>query len=388
MKILHVAASSRTFIRFRLPILLSQKKAGHQVEVACRPDAPYAASIKECGIPIRNVRMPDTSNFKWTEIIRAIGDLRRILKEDQYNILHAHQPMGGLVGLIAGKFDANLKLLYTTGGLKSHDGMSKTKKWITQFFEKRIFSLADAIFSVNREDIETMEREGLADIRKVCFVGPKGGCGIDADKFTPFLKPTNINEEREKLEIPLTKGSILVGAVGRIVWEKGYRELIEAFRLITEKHPNHSIKCIIIGTGPNQSDLKELIESYKLKNIVFLLGRKSNVPDFLRVLDIFVLASYREGMPTVVLEAMASALPVVATNIRGSREAITNNENGLLINVKAPNELADKLVMLANNEDQRKQLAKMAREEIENNYAADVLLPRHIEFLNENFLRK
>lgn len=381
--ILHVAASARTIVRFRLPILLGQRERGHPVEIACRPDQPYAEQLEKAGFTLHALPMPFSEKAGLGETWKALQALTAFLKKNRYAVVHGHQPLGGLIATLAAGRAGVPKIFYTTGGLKSHEGQSRPMRWLTRSVERYLFHHTDAIFSVNREDIETMRRRHLAPMERVYFVGPRGGCGIDTGRFKPLSEGVSKADVRKKLGLPVLEEGPVIGFVGRLTWEKGLHELVSAMGLLEKKFGGSSVmpQLLLIGEGPDHQALEALIRTLDLQNRIFLLGNRSDVPELLTSFDLLALPSYREGMPTVILEAWAAKIPVVATSIRGARELINDGKSGLLVPPRDTAGLAEAMEKLLLDPDFAQRLGEAGYDRLQGEYADTVLLPRHLDLL-------
>ncbi len=198
-------------------------------------------------------------------------------------------------------------------------------------FHKSVFDNASAIIALT----EYMKRKMKKTVDKEINVIPNG---VDLSKFT--VNKTKI-DIRHELNIPLDK-TILI-TVGRLYPVKGVEFLIKSINLLKETHDD--FKLLIIGDGSERNNLERLSEELNIKDYIEFRGRVPNeeIPLYLKASDIFVLPSLSEGFPNALLEAMASGLPVIATNIRGLDEIIEDGINGFLVNPKSPEEIANKL---------------------------------------------
>ena len=194
-------------------------------------------------------------------------------------------------------------------------------------------------------------------------------CGIFTDQY-----------DRKKTDYPVQ--FILVSVTGlRPV--KGVKYLIEACKiLIEEKIP---YQCQIIGGGPDQQRIKELIDKYNLSKYVHLLGKihPDHIKDYLLKSSVFILPSLSEGIPIAIMEAMAMELPVIATNITGLPEIIDDGVNGYLVPPQDPKALADKIMDLYKNPEKRTVFGKAARRKIEAKFNLKKNVARFEELLSQ-----
>lgn len=157
-------------------------------------------------------------------------------------------------------------------------------------------------------------------------------------------------------------------AVGRLSPEKGYAGLLEAFAKVRASGINASL--VIVGDGPEHARLEQMIVSLNLQADVLLAGRLSEEDTLIRMAsaDVLVLASFMEGLPVVLMEAMALGLPVIASRVAGVPELVTENEQGLLFCPSDWDELAEKIEQLVADEDLRSRLGAAGRAKIELSY--------------------
>lgn len=170
--------------------------------------------------------------------------------------------------------------------------------------------------------------------------------------------------------------TIAVGSVGYLIEQKGYIYLIEAAKMVLEEKNN--VNFSIVGDGSEFNNLQELIRDLSLSEKVKLLGFRSDIPNILPKWDIYVQPSLWEGLCITVVEAMASGLPVVATSVGGIPESVVNGYNGFLVSPRDPEMLANKILQLVDNPDQRIQMGRRSREIAVEKYSLDKMV-RDIE---------
>lgn len=151
--------------------------------------------------------------------------------------------------------------------------------------------------------------------------------------------------------------------VGRLSGEKGHRYLIEAYSKVIKEIPNS--RLFIIGEGPLRRQLEELITVKELKNYVILLGSVKNPYNYISRANVFVLPSLHEGLPYVLLEALACKTPIISTDCKtGPKEILENGEYGLLVNTADSNDLANKMIQLANDKTAREVFSKKSAQQV------------------------
>jgi glycosyltransferase involved in cell wall biosynthesis len=163
------------------------------------------------------------------------------------------------------------------------------------------------------------------------------------------LEKFNLANKNERQKT--NDNSCVIGFVGRLSEEKRVDDLLRAIKIVKEKH--EGINCSIVGTGPEEEKLKKLVSELKLSQYVTFAGYSKNSFERLLDFDIFVLPSRTEGCPIVILEAMASGLPVVATYVGGNKELVQDNETGILVPPNNPSIMAEKIDKLIANKNLR-----------------------------------
>ncbi len=197
--------------------------------------------------------------------------------------------------------------------------------------------------------------------RSLFFPGPKRNSGVLPRGFLP-------------------EDGILFGAVGRLAEVKGHSILVDAFGLLLEKHPEtrSSVRLLIVGDGPVSAAIHESVESKNIGDCVWLPGDRSDVPELLRAMDVFVLPSLGEGVSNTLLEAMASGLPVVATRVGGNPELI-DKLNGLLVEPGDAAKLMQGMETLLLDSDLRKQMGKASLEKIDEFFQWDKTVAEYLQ---------
>jgi glycosyltransferase involved in cell wall biosynthesis len=169
--------------------------------------------------------------------------------------------------------------------------------------------------------------------------------------------PSKIDRQKKRMELRLGGTDVLVGAIGRLDRQKGFATLIEAMARLK----GTALRCAILGDGPEHDRLAALIRKHEVERTVWLLGEKDEIPSWLAAFDLYCLPSLWEGLPNSLLEAMALGLPVVASDVDGVPEAVTDGKSGLLVPPAKPAALARALQALSSDADRRAALGAAAK---------------------------
>ena len=199
------------------------------------------------------------------------------------------------------------------------------------------------------------------------IIAPSNGLIELAKKSDPKIKnklikiSNGVDLEKFKIKVKKKTKNIKVLAVGRLIFRKGFQDLIKAISILKKKALLKNFKCIIIGSGDYEKNLKDLTKKSGVEKYITFVGavNYSTLGDYYVKSDVFVLPSYSEGMSLALVEAMAAKNAVIATNVSGTDEVLENNKNGFLVKVNDPSEIATRLEKLLSN---RKLLKDMQEE--------------------------
>jgi glycosyltransferase involved in cell wall biosynthesis len=263
------------------------------------------------------------------------------LRAEKFDMVHVLTPVAALAGRLAAWRAGVPHIVYTAHGFYFHEHMPWPKRAAHIGLEWLAGRTTDLLLTQAQEDAATARRLGLAR-------GPIHaiGNGSYPARFRPALPHETMRADiRAALGTPPDRPVILM--VGRLVAEKGYPELVEAMREVDAELWIVGERLASDHAGGIAAALGAAEREPLLKSRIRLLGYRADVPDLMRAADIFTLPSHREGMPRSIIEAMLSGLPVVATDIRGSREEIVHGQTGLLVPVRDQRALAAALARLA-----------------------------------------
>ncbi len=330
------------------------QKEGYDVYVVCSP-GKWIKDIEEYGIKVKTIKF----KRKISPISDVISFIKLFfyLKKEKFNIVHTHTPKASLIGQLAAKMAGTPIIVNTIHGFYFQKEDSYWKRAIFIFIEKIIASCSSLIFFVNREDMKTAIEE------KICFpdVIRYFGGGIDMQKFNQERFSEEFILEKKK-QLNINPNHKVIGIVARLVKEKGYVDLFEAFEKIISRFPE--ITLLVVGfLEPGKKDMinTNIIKKYSIEKNVVFLGERTDVDEIYALMDIFVLPSYREGLGISIIEASAMEKPVIATNIRGCRESVEDGVTGKLVPLGNSLELSKALIYLINHPKEAKEIGKNGR---------------------------
>lgn len=285
--------------------------------------------------------------------LRDVGIYRKmsqLCKDLNVTIWHGHDYKTNALGVLL-KRRRRLRLVTTLHGWVRHTKRTPLYYWI----DKRSLRYHDHVISVSQDLYDQSLQMGVPRERSSLV--------SNAIDFRQYER--SISKTEARASIGIESNALVVGAVGRLSAEKGFGNLIRACAQLVDE--GHDLVLVIAGDGDDKAALLELIEKQKNPERFKLLGYVSDMLSFYQAIDLFALSSLREGLPNVVLEAMSSEVPVVATRVAGVPEMITHEESGMLCEATTES-LIESIRALCKNEELRHSLAKKAKEIIRSKY--------------------
>ena len=291
--------------------------------------------------------------------ISPIRDLKslfffyKLIKQQKYDIVHTHNAKASLITRIAAWLAGCKFIIYGLHGVTFNDPLSKLRRLFYLLIEKSTIWMSDMIISVGADTLNHYEGRNIGrKIRSQVIYS-----GIDTDRFIkPGFTTDDILKLKKKLNIK--SGDIVLINIGRFSFSKAQRYIIDSFARLTEKTNN--IKLLLIGEGELQELCREQCRKLGVEDQVVFYGFSDNIPLMMKLGDIFVLTSLREGLPRVVVEASLSKLPVVAFEVEGIREIITNGRSGYIVPQYDVKQFLEKTTDLIQNVQLRNKFANEA----------------------------
>jgi len=363
LKILHIQkvagiAGSENHLLTLLPAL-QEKGFELTVLVLAGPGdhpAPFIASMKSRGIDCEMISM--RGNLDPVLPLRLL----KFMRGNPSPLIHTHLIHADLYGTLAARL-AGVPVVVST----KHGYNPWRAKWfyayldrLASLFQNRIITISDALASWLVE-VEGLRREKLSTIHYA----------LDVDSFSSSTTA----------DPPLKVSPPVIGTIGRLIHQKGVHVLLQAFAMCAKRHP--TISLLVVGDGPERSNLENLTEQLGLVDRVHFLGYRSDVPGILSYVDIFALPSFGEGFGLVLLEAMASSKPVVATDVMSIPEIVQEGKTGLLVPAQDVSALAQALETLIGNPELRDRFGKAGFQRVKEKFAVERMVRKTIKVYQE-----
>lgn len=371
LKVCQLCAVDFTLKHFLTALIDGMRAAGWQVTAVCS-DGPFVADLRRTGYAIETLPIARSLN-PLRNAVSLLG-LIRLFRRERFDVLHAHTPVAALLGRIAARIAGVPMVVYTAHGFYFHDEMRPVPKALFTGLEWLGGRLTDLLFTQSEEDARTAVRKKFLPAGRVIAIGN----GVDIGQFNPERIHAR-DFVRTVLGVP--REAVLIGVIGRMVAEKGYPEFFEAAKsVVAQGFPAYFLAVGERLASDHAAGIEVLLSGAKaeLRDRLILTGLRSDIPDLLAAMDVFTLPSHREGMPRTIIEAMLMGKPVVATNIRGSREEVVNGETGLLVPVRDANALARAFVDLVGDAAVRARMGQAGRIRALELYDEAVVVARQI----------
>ena len=291
-------------------------------DVVCSP-GPHLAKL---GLPAERVSVMDIPRgMSATGIAGLLRRLVALLRARRYTIVHTHNSITGAVGRLAARIARVPLVIHTTHGFHFHENMGALRRMPYVAAERWLARCCDLLLCQNRQEMGEIRRLGLQPRHGVCHVGN----GIDLSRFAP--RPA----------LPENARPVLF-CVGRLEPVKNHAMLFRALERLRRYDP----QLWLVGEGPYRARYEAELRERGLSGNVEFLGYRYDIPALTAAADVAVLTSIKEGIPRALMEAMAVGVPVVATDVKGSREVVADGETGFLVPLEDADGFAERVSRL------------------------------------------
>ncbi|MGE7602894.1 glycosyltransferase family 4 protein [Peribacillus sp. NPDC097675] len=373
-KVLFCATKDFHFEAFHLPYFKWFKEQGYEVHTAAHGDLVLPFVDKKHIIPIQR------SPLK-RENLKAYKDLEKLIESNNFQLVHCHTPMGGVLARLAGRKarEKGTKMIYTAHGFHFCKG-APLINWLLYYpIEKYLAKLTDCLITINEEDFQLARKRKF----KAHEIKHVHGVGVDTERFHPV---SPIHKSVLRLEKGYCDDTFLMFYAAEFNKNKNQQLLLQSFSSIKNKIPN--ARLLLAGEGPLLVECRELAETLGISENVDFLGYRNDIDVLLKISDLAVASSLREGLPVNIMEAMACGLPVVAVKNRGHSELVKNNQNGWIIERGNESNFTEKILKALGDSELREKYGKYGRKMIENKYSTKKILEAKSEIYKLYLLDK
>jgi glycosyltransferase involved in cell wall biosynthesis len=327
------------------------------VSVLClRNMGAYLYELSRIGVRVHKLSdRPDTAvnYFSFLEVAK-------IFRREKIDIIHTHNTHPLIDGVMASCLSKVKTIVHTDHARQFPD----KKRYM--FAEMCSSLLVYKVVGVSDHTVNSLRKYEKIPSKKLCTILN----GIDGCKYV-----FKIDKIKKRHELGIKNNGPIIGLCVRITEQKGIEYLLQAMIDIIRVYPQ--ISLVIGGDGVLLYRLKEMAKRLGIDQNVFFIGFRLDIPDLLKLFDLYVLPSLWEGLPMVLLEAMAAGCPIVATNVGGNHQAVVNKYNGILVEPRNPRSLADAILFLLSQPETRKAYANNGQMLFKKFFSAEVMAKRY-----------
>ena len=350
------------FLHFLWNDISTLQEMGYEVSVAMNensaagPNLIEIPKLEEMGIAHYQVNF-DTKSPISRQNVQAYKQLKLILKQNKYELIHCHTPIVGILTRMAARKERKdgTTVIYTTHGFAFTDRSSK-KSWLVYFTTEKLMSrFCDAIITINHEDYNNAKRMHCPNV----YVTPS--VGLDNKRFADI----KINRDEYRVSFGVKPNDHMVLSVGELSSRKNQKIIVDALGMLDRKEQYVFVIC---GTAVVNSTIEEELKrkASKLGVRIFLAGHRLDIPEINHCADVAVIPSIREGFGMTGVEALASGVPVVGSDVQGIREYVIPEKTGYLCDPYSPNQFADAIEKIVNlSPEVRKQMEVSCKKKAE-----------------------
>ncbi len=365
LKVIEITNVDFSLTQFLLPLMRAMRGRGHDVIGVCA-DGPFLERPRAEGFRIEALRLERSVSLAahWL----AFRAMVRLFRTERPDLVHAHMPISGFLARIAAWWVGVPRIAYTGHGFWFNFPGSWPRSVVGFAMEWLAGRVTGTFLTVSEAEARDARRLGIH--RRAIAVGN----GRDPARF----RPDPAARQRVRAALGATDAQVVVLAVSRLVWHKGYPELAAAMRMVPDA------ALWVVGerlTSDRGPDMMALLRNAGLGERLRLLGYRDDVPELMAAADIFVLPSRFEGLPMSVIEAMLTGLPVVAADVRGPAEQVVPEATGLLVPPGDASALAAALRRLVADQALRERMGAAGRERARERYDEGRVLARTLDLL-------
>ncbi|MGA2285820.1 MAG: glycosyltransferase family 4 protein [Dehalococcoidia bacterium] len=335
------------------------RERGWRVHLAAPPGSSLAEQARSDGFNVHSIAF----RSKWD--VSSAAAIYRLLRRERFDVVHAQEPRSSLLGLPTARL-AGVPVRITTVHMlntdRSYPPLTGPKRFLYSAIFRWVARAATGIIAVSEWNRNALQRRGIP-ASKLRTIYP----GIDLQEFSEPQPPREPNPLAT-----LPEAAPVVGAVGRLVQQKGLDVLLRAFPTLLDRHPDAWL--VIVGDGPERQSLEALAAKLRLRERTIFAGFRRDVPALLRRFTVMAMPSHFEGLPVAPMEAYMAGVPVVATAVYGTPEVVLDGWTGLLVPPGEPGRLAAALADLLRDVSRQQAMAEAGRRLVHERFSLETML--------------
>ncbi len=350
------------------PLLLAK---GYEVVGICT-DGSYVENVRRQGV--RVITVPITQAFTPMRDLKCLWMLYRIFKREEFDLIHYSTIKASFLAAVAGHLAGCPALLYTIRGFHIFTGF---KQFLIKTCDRVASYFADYVIANSESLKEKVVKEGILTASRINVFGAGSSKGVNLKKFQ-LNEEARTNGRKIRTNLKIDKDDIVFGYAGRLTIEKGIVELLTAFDNI--KNDNRKIHLFIIGDQDKRKPMpKEILKQMDKDPHIHRIPWTDDIVSYMAAMDVFVLPTYHEGFPGVLIEAAAMKKPVIGTDAVGARDALQDGINGIMVKVRDVASLEQALRELLEDPQKRIEMGTKGRRWVAENFDRNVVWSRLLE---------
>ncbi|RGP45261.1 hypothetical protein BTW32_25760 [Bacillus thuringiensis] len=332
------------------------KKLGHEVTLLSGSENPIFSELQQSGIVYRKVPhlIRDIHVLK---DIKALMEIRRILKEVQPDLLAIHSSKAGLLGRLAGG-SLGIPTIFTAHGWAFTEGVPQKKRILYSLLERMAGIVSSGIITVSHYDCQLAIQKKIASYEKMTVIH---------NGVPDIIKCKDISQNNKQIQLIM---------IARFAEPKDHQILVDVLSTLDTKNWN----ICFVGEGPLKKEIELEVKKKNLCDRVIFVGNRDDIPEMLAQSQIFILTSNWEGLPLSVIEAMRSGLPVIASNVGGLGELVQDGKNGFLVEKGNKSMLREKITVLIENFELRERMGLSGRRRYIENFTFEKMVNETLSF--------
>jgi len=326
-----------------LSIAMNADSGTFDISIAARGGEKFEEEVQKSNITFHPLELPKVMRTKYLKPLQELYD------ENRYDLIHTHGGVAGFYGRILKKHNPGLKCVHTIHGIHYINSGNIFRKSLSRSIEQYLVQFTDRTICETHNDFLTAVKNRIADRAKTDII-PNG---INTGTYANLKKNSALMQQ-----LGLNENNFIVGNISRFDEQKNQKLILQTAYFLIRKYPQ--IRFIFVGAGKNLKNMQDLARESKLEDFVIFAGEQENLKDYYSIFDIFVFPSLWEGMPYVLLEAMASRLPIICSYLPNLLEVIKPDHSALIIDPRDMDDLFRKISALYQNSELREELAQNA----------------------------
>lgn len=348
-KIMVLTTTDNMIWQFLIPHIEHLKSLGNEVQCVCAKTGFWFDELKDkYGYTMHEIP------FKRSPVnlanIKGYKKLKEIQKQEKFDLVYCQQPVGGLMGRFVGK-KFKIPVIYTAHGFHFFNGCPFKNKVIFKTVEKWLSKYTDILVTINEEDYQAALKMKAKKVFKI------NGIGMDFAKY----EHTTETKQEIRNSLNIKDDEFVIVTVAEFIKRKNYETMLKTVAEL--KSRGDKVRYLICGRGKDEELIKQQIKDLGIEDCVNLLGYRKDVNRIMMASDLFLIASYHEGLTLSVIEAMSFGLPCVVSDVRGNRDLIVEGKGGFTAETEDNVSFADKIEQILKDKELKQAMAEFNKEE-------------------------